>query len=326
MIDVTKEQVARWRAMEARLEAVADTLFGIASLDFSRRVALAGDDSVIDAVAGCVNMLGEELAAYAAQRARVERDLEERVRARTDELISANERLLQAGKMAAVGQLAAGVAHEINNPLAVILGFAQGLERRMAIVGEQFRLPVTSILREAVRCKDLVQELLVFSRTGSRDVEQVDLAELFEATRRLLETRARSQGTAVSMDLAAGMTPITANRTQLEQVLINMGNNSLDALERGGSVTLRTRRATDRIILEVEDSGPGITADVQPRIFEPFFTTKAAGKGTGLGLSLAYEIVRQHGGHIDVISAPGQGTIMTVSLPVGPRLAPEASS
>jgi two-component system NtrC family sensor kinase len=336
------------RETDLRVRELVDSLYALASLDFSKPPTFRDDGSPMDAAAGCVLMMSEELAAYVEERGRIEQHLEARVGERTAELVHANEslrreviertraqetlyareaQLVQASKMAAVGQLAAGIAHEINNPLAIILGFAQGLERRLPEAGEQFRKPIASIVREALRCRNLVQELLTFSRTGNRSREPLDLLVVLQSARHLLESRARTQDTQVHFVVSDKGPWVEGNKTQLEQVLINLGNNALDALKAGGELVLRIAPVSDtHVIVEVEDTGPGIPEDIQGRIFEPFFTTKEVGKGTGLGLSLAYEIVQQHGGTLDVRSALGRGTTMTIRLPViAPRQAVLAS-
>jgi signal transduction histidine kinase len=235
---------------------------------------------------------------------------------RLKELAQAQDQLVQTRKMAAVGQLAGGVAHEINNPLAVILGFAQGMDRRVP-EGDPLRLPVTSIVREALRCKNLVQELLTFSRTGKKSVESVDLNGLVRSTLVLIEARARTQGVQIIQELTEGLPIIQANKTQLQQVLVNLGTNALDVMKGGGTLTIHTRRnGHSGVSLDVTDTGGGIPEEVRPRIFEPFFTTKPVGEGTGLGLSLVYEIVQQHHGDIEVDSQIGRGTTMSVKLPV----------
>jgi signal transduction histidine kinase len=228
----------------------------------------------------------------------------------------AKERGMNAEKMAAVGTLAGGVAHEINNPLGVILGFAQGMERRVP-EGDPLRTPVTWIVREALRCKALVQELLVFSRTGKSSSEPVDVEELVRATATLLDSRGKTQGVEVVCEVPSGLGPVHANRTQLQQILVNLGSNALDAMATGGTLTLRAQADGDGSVLEVQDTGSGIDEAVRARMFEPFFTTKGVGKGTGLGLSIVHEVVQQHGGRIDVDSAPGRGTRVRVSLPTG---------
>ncbi|ADO74975.1 ATP-binding protein [Stigmatella aurantiaca] len=235
---------------------------------------------------------------------------------RLRQLAEAQEQLVQTGKMAAVGQLAGGVAHEINNPLAVILGFAQGMDRRVP-ENDPMRLPVRSIVREALRCKNLVQELLTFSRVGKKNIESVDLNALVRSTLVLVEARARTQEVKILQDFAATLPILQGNKTQLQQVLVNLGTNALDVMKGGGTLTVRTYlQGTESVCLEVTDTGSGIPEEVRSRIFDPFFTTKPVGEGTGLGLSLVYEIVQQHRGQIEVESQIGVGTTMRVKLPV----------
>jgi two-component system, NtrC family, sensor kinase len=237
---------------------------------------------------------------------------------RLRQLAEAQEQLVQTGKMAAVGQLAGGVAHEINNPLAVILGFAQGMERRVP-EKDPLSLPVRSIVREALRCKNLVQELLTFSRVGKKNVETVDLNALVRSTLVLVEARARTQEVKIIQDFAPDLPTLQGNKTQLQQVLVNLGTNALDVMKKGGTLTVRTVLQTPgNVCLEVADTGSGIPEAVRSRIFDPFFTTKPVGEGTGLGLSLVYEIVQQHRGRIDVESQAGVGTTMRVWLPAHP--------
>ena len=204
------------------------------------------------------------------------------------------------------------MAHEINNPLGVILGFAQGMERRVP-EGDPLRLPVSSIAREAIRCKNLVQELLTFSRTTKKATEPVDLNTVVRSVAGLLESRAKTQGIRVLQELADGLPVIIANNTQVQQVLVNLANNAMDAMPAEGLLTLRTHQDGHRaVIMEVVDTGTGIPEEIRSRVFDPFFTTKEVGKGTGLGLSLIHEIVFQHGGSIDVQSEVGKGTTMCV--------------
>jgi two-component system NtrC family sensor kinase len=157
---------------------------------------------------------------------------------------------------------------------------------------------------------------LTFSRTGKNDVEKVDVDALLRETVPLLETRARLQGTGVEVDLGPGSFEVVANRTQLQQVIVNLGNNALDAVGSGGSVRLGSRYGADGLTLEVEDTGPGIPEAIRGNIFDPFFTTKEVGQGTGLGLSLVHEIVHQHGGSIEVVDRQERGTLMRVTVPM----------
>ncbi len=261
-------------------------------------------------------------------RVRVERSLEltsrelvqrnARLQSNLASLQAAQDQLLQSEKLAAVGQLAAGIAHEINNPLGVILGFAQAMERRVP-EGDGLRLPVASIVREALRCRNLVQELLTFSRTAKKTTEDVDLNAAIRSTVVLLEARAKTQGVEVVQELHEPLPWLRANKTQLQQVIVNLSTNAMDAMSSGGKLTIRTRlNGGGKAVLDIADTGSGIPEELRARIFEPFFTTKEVGKGTGLGLSLVYEIIQQHEGKIAVESQPGKGTVMSVELPTAP--------
>jgi PAS domain S-box-containing protein len=216
--------------------------------------------------------------------------------------------LLQTGKLSAVGQLAGGVAHEINNPLGVILGFAQGLLRRLP-PGDAFEMPLKAVEREAIRCKNLVQDLLTFSRTSSVDREPMDLNQAIEGALSLVMAQARLGQIQVQKKLAVELPRILGHPNQVQQIIINLANNALDAMGKQGTLTLRTefQKTAPRswVCLYVADTGSGIPPEVLPRIFEPFFTTKPVGQGTGLGLGLVHEIVQKHSGTIDVQSRPG---------------------
>ena len=228
------------------------------------------------------------------------------------------DRLLQTEKMAAVGQLAAGVSHEINNPLGVILGFAQGLVRRLTH-GDPLELPLRSIEREAMRCKNLVQDLLTFSRSTRADWDPLDLNQAVEGALSLVLAQARIHNAEVTKDLSADLPRILGNKNQVQQVIINLAKNALDAMPKGGTIVVKTLLMEEKpqpwVCLKVSDTGLGIPQDVLPRIFEPFFTTKPVGQGTGLGLSLVYEIVKKHSGMLDVQSKPGF-TEFSVRFPV----------
>ncbi|OGR82444.1 MAG: hypothetical protein A2902_03530 [Elusimicrobia bacterium RIFCSPLOWO2_01_FULL_64_13] len=227
--------------------------------------------------------------------------------------------LFQQDKLAAVGQLAGGVAHEINNPLGVILGFAQSLLNRMG-KEDPMRMPLESIEREAGRCRDLVQNLLTFSRMRKLEREECDLNEEVGKALSIVEASTKAHSVELERDLAEGLPKLTANGTQIQQVVINLANNSIDAMPRGGILTVRTRRAENGgrefLQIQVEDNGEGIPEEIRSRIFDPFYTTKEVGKGTGLGLSIVHEIVQIHGGGVAVRSEAGKGSEFTVSIPL----------
>jgi PAS domain S-box-containing protein len=226
--------------------------------------------------------------------------------------------LMQSAKMAAVGQLAGGIAHEINNPLTVILGFAEGLAKRLA-PGDTLEMPIKSIEREAVRCGKLVQDLLVFSRSQKAGPEELDVVKTIESAMSLISARAKNSNIKLVRAFGENIPHIFANSNQLQQVIINLANNAFDAMGERGTLTIRARGLEENgkrwVEIRVEDTGTGIPEEIRSRIFEPFFTTKEAGKGTGLGLGLCYEIVKNTGGTITFTTEAGKGTCFTVRLP-----------
>lgn len=230
---------------------------------------------------------------------------------------SMESRMAQSEKLSAVGQLAAGVAHEINNPLCVILGFAQGMSRQLKD-GDALDLPVKSIEREALRCRNLVQSLLTFARTSHSDRAALDINAPIEQALALVQTQVKMVKVRLEASLAGGLPLILGNKTQIEQVVLNLAKNALDAMPDGGTLSISTRLLKDAphswVCLEVSDTGTGIPSALVQKIFEPFFTTKAVGQGTGLGLSLVSEIVKKHSGTVEVESRPGM-TVFTVKLP-----------
>lgn len=229
------------------------------------------------------------------------------------ELKRSQGQLVQADKMVAVGQLAAGVAHEINNPLGIILGFSQNLAGEGPL-SESMTLAVKSIEREAMRCKRLVEDMLTFSRQGGAAHEAVDLAEMVGGVLDMVEARTRVSEVELVREL--GPAPkVVAAKNQLQQVVINLCNNAVDAMPNGGTLTIRTGGTGALAAIEVQDTGTGIPEEIRGQIFNPFFTTKDVGKGTGLGLSLVYEIIQNHKGDIKVESEVGKGTKFVVTLP-----------
>ncbi|HAH31445.1 MAG TPA: hypothetical protein DCL44_03920 [Elusimicrobia bacterium] len=227
--------------------------------------------------------------------------------------------LQRSEKLSAIGQLAAGVAHEINNPLGIILGFAQSVVKRIKESDSLF-LPLKSIEREAVRCKDLVQSLLVFSRSSQNEkLEELDLNAAMEGSLTLILSQTKTRNVELVRELCSGLPRINANRSHIQQVLINLANNAIDAMPEGGTLIISTSlsaRQPGHVEIRVRDTGTGIPKEIQKKIFDPFFTTKEVGKGTGLGLSLVYEIVSKHGGTVELESEEGKGTEFTVFLPV----------
>jgi hypothetical protein len=231
----------------------------------------------------------------------------------------------QAERMATVGLLAAGVAHEINNPLTAISGFAEGLRRRLPRLAdavekslyEDFEEYVETILKECERCQDIVRTLLTFSRGACADFSPMDLNGLVEETVKLVRHH-HKQNTqdAIRLETDASLPILLGDSSQIKQVVLNLLMNALDAVQSQGAITLRTFAEGEKlVVLEVEDTGCGIPTEHLDKLFEPFFTTKPVGQGIGIGLSTCYNIVRKHGGEILVRSTPGKGSTFQVRLP-----------
>jgi two-component system, NtrC family, sensor kinase len=232
--------------------------------------------------------------------------------------------IMQSEKLAAVGQLAAGVMHEINNPLATIGACVAAIEARTP-VGTTDAAQVAEYLeiidREVDRCSRIVDGLLDFSRPKATAKQPLSLNTIVDETLFLLKHHQRFKRLQVVRALAPGLPEMVGSSEQLIQVLMALMLNALDAMERGGRLSVRTGQSpvrADEIVVEVEDTGGGISRDEQTKIFEPFYTTKPPGRGTGLGLSICYGIVSDHGGRIEVDSAPGRGATFRVYLPVRP--------
>ncbi|MHC1791418.1 sensor histidine kinase [Solidesulfovibrio sp.] len=242
------------------------------------------------------------------------------------------EQLIESGKLAAVGEQAAGVAHEINNPVAIMMEEAGWVLD--ILTGDDFAAPdnvaemrraLAQIRLQGTRCKDITHRLLTFARRPDETRSDVDLNVLAEEMVALSEKRTRTASVRVTTDLAPDLPLVAGSASQLQQVLLNLINNALDAMApNGGELTITTRPAGPMATLSVADSGHGIPPAVLDRVFEPFFTTKAVGKGTGLGLSICAGIVRKLGGEITVTSRPHQGATFHVSLPIATNRPPAA--
>ena len=257
---------------------------------------------------------------------RMTQDLEDRVRARTaelqaktDELRSTTQQLWQAARLAGVGELAASLAHELNNPLATVALRLEGVLAKTP-ADDPRRRPLEVVEQEVERMARLVANLLHFSRPGRDQVSTVDLPAEVEKTIELTDPHLRRRNIAVAPEFDPAVPPIYGDRQQLRQVLLNLFTNAADAMPRGGRLTPRLRpgelAGRPAVVLEIADTGAGIPAEVLPRVFDPFFSTKEEGKGTGLGLPICKRIVEQHRGTLEIESAVGAGTTVRVTLPV----------
>lgn len=227
----------------------------------------------------------------------------------------------RAERFSAMGRLAAGVVHDLSNPLSIILGYAQNLletprPRPEEFVDEGLR----AMYGAAERCRLLVRQLLEFSRGGAPHPEDFDLREVVGQALDLVSSQARTQRVRLLRDLGEAALPVRGHRGQVGQIVVNLCVNALDAMPKGGNLSVTARRhgvnGRSAAELRVEDTGPGIPAELLPRLFEPFVTTKAPGKGTGLGLALVSLIAERHGGAVRAESPDGRGASFTVRLPL----------
>lgn len=252
------------------------------------------------------------------------RTLEDRVEEKTHELKSVYDNVLQVEKMASVGKMAAVVAHEINNPLAGILTYAK-LLRKWTDGGtlkesklDEARQCLDLIVDESRRCGEIVKSLLTFSRTAPMNVETTEINAVVERSVRLVQHRMEIAGIELQLSLDQGLPTVQCDPAQIEQVVLALIMNAIDAMPHGGNLWLRTgmNSAQDEIQIEVRDDGTGISPEFLPNIFEPFQTTKERGHGVGLGLAVSRSIMDRHHGHIDVQSELGKGTTFTIGLPL----------
>lgn len=253
--------------------------------------------------------------AVSVRNARLYQELGERIAAQ--EL--AERRMLHSARLAALGEMAAGVAHELNNPLTTVSGFVElALEELPEDLPQRSELAL--VLNEARRAREVVRRLLDFARQSEKLRVVCDLNDLAGEVLSLIQHQVQISGIQIQVNLGRSLPPITVDPNQVKQVLLNLIQNACQAMPEGGELAVRTaadtRHEQNWLTIAVRDSGEGIPAQILDRIFEPFFTTRPLGKGTGLGLSVSYGLIADHGGFIDVQSEPGKGSCFTIWLPL----------
>ncbi|MGH9532538.1 MAG: sensor histidine kinase, partial [Terriglobales bacterium] len=234
------------------------------------------------------------------------------------ERVGLESQLVQSEKMSSIGLLAAGVAHEVNTPLAVISSYAQMLAKQLQDDEKKSAL-LEKITRQTFRASEIVNNLLNFSRTSGTEFAEVDVNKVIQDTLALLEHQFKTAQVAVNAALTPGLLPILGNAGKLQQVFLNLFLNAKDAMTGGGILTVETSNG-ETIRVVVSDTGKGIAPEHVARIYDPFFTTKGTAnegpRGTGLGLSVTYGIIQEHAGQIRVESRPGEGTSFYLDFPV----------
>ncbi len=236
------------------------------------------------------------------------------------ELEAAQIQLLQNEKMASLGKLAAGVAHQLNNPLGGIMLYSRLIQEEYDLT-EPAKEDLSRILKDAERCRDTVKELLVFARQTRQEKHFHDINKALTRTLFLLEKQVLFQNILIETRLSADIPQVLGDIQQLNHVFMNIILNAAQAMDGRGNLSISTTLSPDaqNVIVKISDTGPGIPDEVLPHVFEPFYTTKEEGKGTGLGLSLAYGIVESHQGRIAARNNPGQGSVFVIELPINPE-------
>jgi two-component system NtrC family sensor kinase len=223
--------------------------------------------------------------------------------------------LQHAERLAFVGELSAGIAHELNEPLGRILGFAQLIKKAGGLNGQQEN-DIERIVKASLYTREIIKKLMIFSSQMPRQITSVDLNEIVSNILYFIDVRFVSRQISMIQRLDENLPRIQADEVQMSQVLVNLITNSIHAMPRGGELIIATQKKGAGVSFSVRDTGEGMTAEIRKKIFEPFFTTKPVGQGTGLGLSVVQGIVIAHGGKIQVSSQPGKGTRIEVMLPL----------
>jgi len=269
-----------------------------------------------------IGLLSKQFNSMASKLEESHQTLERKVEERTRELKESQEAMVQQEKMVGIGQLAAGIAHEMNTPLGTIIGYAQMLREDLAQQPNSLanRSDVDEIIGQAGRCRDLVRNLLNFSRQSPLGAGEKTISDINDIIRKILslvEHDYEMRGVRLHFDLDANVPPVHVNENEIAQVILNLATNAADSMPAGGEINISTQydETTDRVSITVHDTGCGIKETDRTRVFEPFFTTKEVGKGTGLGLSICYKIVENHLGSIEFDSVIGTGTTFRVNLP-----------
>ena len=303
------------RSMILPLEEIVRASNRIAAGDLDQAVSITSRDE-IGILANSFNKMQASIKAMKLELEEWGRTLEEKVDKRTEELVAVQTQMAQSEKLASIGRLAAGVAHEINNPLAGVLTFSM-LALEDCDDDHPLKQSLEVIVKQTLRCRDTVKGLLDFARQSNTAPSITEVNTVVDKTLQLLENQTIFQNIRTVRNFDPILPHVLIDAGQLQQVIMNIVINAADAMEENGVLTIETCRApqTPDILIRISDTGKGIPEDILPLIFEPFFTTKKVGKGTGLGLAIVHGIVTRAGGTIEASSSP-KGATFTVRLPI----------
>ena len=311
-----------WRVVDRPIKALQNGTEHLSHGELGYQIEVRSEDEVGD-LARSFNGMSLQLRAANEEIVTWAKTLEDRVEQKTKELNRAHDHVLHVEKMASIGKMAAVVAHEVNNPLSGILTYAK-LIRKWVASGqtehekrEEAMQCLELIAAESRRCGDLIKNLLSLSRTAPMNVQSTDLHAVVDRCLMLVRHQLELVGVELQLKIAQDLPLVPCDPAQIEQVLLALSMNAIDAMPRGGNLWIEGRLSNDEseIEIQVRDDGAGIAPDVLPHIFEPFLTTKESGHGVGLGLAIARGIVERHSGRIEVQSELGRGTTFNITLP-----------
>jgi two-component system NtrC family sensor kinase len=309
-----------WRMVHRPFRRLVQATDAIGRGDLETRIE--GDyHGELGDMASSINEMADGLRAAHAELRMWNEELERRVAEKSEEVERAQQHLVFTEKMASLGQLAAVVAHEINNPLGGILVSVKLLRRRLARLLEEgedrdsIDETLQMVEHETARSGDIVRNLLLFSRQGAVQAKWTDLRALVERCRLLVSHKAELSEVTITTSVQEGLADIECDANKIEQALLALVLNALDAAPEGGHVSIEVAETRGGVQISVADDGPGIPEEIRDRLYEPFVTTKSEGQGTGLGLSVMYGIVRSHGGRVDFESSAEEGTRFRITLP-----------
>lgn len=281
---------------------IDDVKRGLVEVVYSHQVGSSDDPTFLPEEQSLIEMVAREISIV------IEKHETEIQKAKLE------DQLRHADRLATLGQMAAGVAHELNEPLATILGFAQ-LSKKVPSLPKQVSDDLEKIVGNCLHAREIIQRLLTFGRQMPPEKTLINLNQIVTEQLKFMEARCRKADVTVIRKLAEDLPEINADASQIHQVLVNLVVNAVQAMQGGGTLTIQTSATERNVSLVVRDTGVGMTEETKRNIFAPFFTTKDVNEGTGLGLSVVHGIVSSHGGSIYVESEPGKGTTFEITLP-----------
>jgi two-component system NtrC family sensor kinase len=314
-----------WRMVSIPVKRLSRGMEEVMGGNLDHAIQVRAEDE-IGSLTNSFNVMTRKLKQTQEELTQLNQTLEERVRQKTEELRRAQANLIQVEKMVSLGTLAATVAHELNNPLEGILTYAKLIRKRLEnpdLSSEQrdeIRSELALIAAESSRCGAIVKNLLLFSRRKVGEFKAHSMRGLIEQSLKLIDHHLKMHSISLETEFAEHLPPVSCDAEQIEQALVAMAINAVEAMPQGGTLRIAAANSSQaEIAVTIADSGIGIRDEDLPHIFEPFFTTKREGKGTGLGLAVVYGIIERHGGTISVSSAANRGTTFTMTLPVKRR-------